>query len=156
VFAPDSWVEKFDAIPQEGLKCFAGVVKSFKNDEVYSNDDFDEVKAELEAKCSTYKAELSGFFGTVSSTVKSLPESFLDAAKKFGSRVKSLSQKLKKAVSNKAQQRGNDPKKHAARLAKAAARFTDELAEISEADREQISNTFPKLEPFFSGKRDTF
>jgi hypothetical protein len=36
-------------------------------------------------------------------------------------------------------------------FAKNTAFLTERLTQISEADRQQISNAFPKLQPFFSG-----
>jgi hypothetical protein len=38
-------------------------------------------------------------------------------------------------------------------FANATAGFTADLVALSEADRQQISKAFPKLQPFFSGKK---
>lgn len=81
MFAPDSWIKSFEAIPEAGQKCWITSLVNEDTSELFTNIDLEGIKKYLKNKCSQYETELNAFIDSVSETVKSLPENFLQPLK---------------------------------------------------------------------------
>jgi hypothetical protein len=80
-FAPDSWINAFNAVPEEGQRCLMEAAKTNEGMTVYQSLDFDAMKKDIQAKCPGYVNELNKFVDSMSETVKSLPAAYYESVK---------------------------------------------------------------------------
>jgi len=156
LFAPDSWISAWNAIPEAGQDCFVQESGDPQNAQLYNSDDIQAIKQQIQTKCQTGATEIGNFLDATEQTFKSLPAVFLADSKAYGAQAQTLGEQFKQLAAtggaNIQQQMGSAAfKQKIAQFSTITADFTAKLAAYSDADRQQIAAAFPKLQAFISG-----
>ncbi|KAI6179841.1 hypothetical protein M3Y98_00654300 [Aphelenchoides besseyi] len=162
LFAPQSWIDTFNAIPQQGQECLLNTFSDPTNAAVTNSNDVEQAKQLAANACPDNSAQINAFFDATESTIKSLPETFITQLKAFGEQAKQLGESFKQqAVPGSAPNAGapnmSGMKQKIAEFSKISATFLQQLSALPQETRQQIANAFPKLTPFIVGPNsDTF
>jgi len=157
LFAPTAWIDAWDKVPAEGQQCFfMNAASNPANTAVFSSDDTQQIKQLVQTQCPTGATEIGNFLDATEASVKSLPATFLADSKAYGVQAQQIGEQLKQSMStggaNVQQQLGSSAaKQQLSQFSAITADFVAKIATYSDADRQQISAAFPKLQPFISG-----
>jgi len=155
LFAPDSWINAWNAIPVDGQTCFIQEASDPANADVFISDDIQKIKQQLQSECQTGSTEIGNFIDASEQTFTSLPATFLADSKAWATQAQALGEQLKQSAGNGIsvqQKMGSDVYKQTiVQFSNITAALTGKIAAYSAADRQQIATAFPKLQPFISG-----
>jgi len=156
LFAPQSWITTWQAIPINGQECFIDTASNPANSAIFEADDVQQIQQLLQNNCQNGSVtQINSFLDAIEQTVDSLPSNFIADATTWGQQAQSLGNSLKASANgtiNVKQGWGSNATRQAiAQFSSITADFTGKIANYSLADRQQIASAFPKLQPFISG-----
>ncbi|KAI6203991.1 hypothetical protein M3Y94_00620800 [Aphelenchoides besseyi] len=159
LFAPQSWIDTFNAIPQQGQECLLNTFSDPTNAAVANSNDVEQAKQLAANACPDNSAQINAFFDATEATIKSLPETFTTQLKAFGEQAKQLGESFKQqagsaapSVPGSAPNTGapnmNGMKQKIAEFSKISATFLQQLSTLPQETRQQIANAFPQTYAF--------
>lgn len=145
LYAPQTWVDSYQQIPEEEVECFLGMA----NDKsvVFSAQD-EQFFNQLKDKCPNGSDKLIAFFNQINSTISSLPTNLLNSFQAFKTKMEDIQNRIKtQSPTNKF---------NPAIAQEAGQGFTDlikSFSSLSTEDKSKFAEVFPKLSPFITGDK---
>ncbi|KAH7729087.1 hypothetical protein AAVH_03460 [Aphelenchoides avenae] len=132
-FAPDSWLNAFNAIPQESKLCLVKTQTKaiYEASQLSQQIQPEVIFAQIQRSCPNDWDKILAFFQTMKDTFNQLPESLKQSTSDL---LKSLAQ-VKDQVSS-----GNEQV-----VFPIFAQFLRSIAALNDQDKQQIANAFPKF-----------
>uniref|UniRef100_A0A1I7S600 Secreted protein n=1 Tax=Bursaphelenchus xylophilus TaxID=6326 RepID=A0A1I7S600_BURXY len=148
LYAPDSWVTAYQAIPEDEVECLLKLTHDPSKFKALRNTaDIELVKKLVANGCPDGAQAIGKFFDAASASIQALPEGLVEALEAFADSAKQFQDTVKEAhqagspISNKTV----DDFKNAFTT------FLTQFSDLSDADKQKTADTFPKLKAFVVG-----